>query len=76
MPGEASQYVTETVADTTKLLKKQVRPIVAACNKTAYDVQKFGALLDETEVDVVTATNVRRHGRTIVKNLNKVATQR
>jgi len=76
MPGEASQYVTETVADTTKLLKKQVRPIVAACNKTAEDVQKCGALLDETEVDVGTATNVRRHGRTSVKNLNKVATQR
>jgi hypothetical protein len=76
MPGEASQYVTETVADTTKLLKKQVRPIVAACNKTAYDVQKFGDLLDEAEVDVKPIINIRRHGKTIVKNLNKVANQR
>lgn len=77
MSDEASGYVIDTVEDTAKLLKKQVRPIVAACNQTAYDVQKVGDSIDGMGAARVDAlVPVRRHGRALVKRLNRMAARR
>jgi len=79
MSDEIPQYVTHNIEDATKMLKKQVRPIVATCNKTAYDVQKFGVLLESGKtpdvLQIMATTKSKRNGRKIVKNLNRLATQ-